>query len=137
MPKILKTFSTFAFAPLQLLDSPQDIWMHVFQKFVNIIVFLNTMSVFYLHKYFEWNKKLKHWTNFGEKILELSKWVGTREPTWFSTGSDRVGLIFFYKFQYELIFNPTHLESGSPWVTRGEPDWLTNPQMKGHRSGFY
>jgi len=28
----------------------------------------------------------------GELILELSKWVGTRAPTWLTTGLGRVGL---------------------------------------------
>jgi len=45
--------------------------------------------------------------------LELSKWVGTCEPTWLTTGLGRVGLKFFYKFQYGLIFDPTHLELSS------------------------
>jgi len=51
--------------------------------------------------------------------IELSKWVGTCEPTRLTTGSGRVGLKFFYKFQYGLIFDPAHLEPGSsglnPW----------------------
>jgi len=46
-------------------------------------------------------------------FLELSKWVGTREPTRLTTGSNRVGLKFFYKFQYGLIFYPAHLEPDS------------------------
>jgi len=45
-------------------------------------------------------------------LLKLSKWVGTHEPIQLTTGLDRVGLKFFYKFQYGLIFNPTHLELG-------------------------
>jgi len=35
--------------------------------------------------------------------VELSKWVETREPTRLTMGSGRVGLKFFYKFQYGLI----------------------------------
>jgi len=58
------------------------------------------------------------YTLTGEKV-ELSKWVGTRNSTRLITGSDRVGLKFFYKFQYRLIFDPAHLELGSsglnPW----------------------
>ena len=42
--------------------------------------------------------------------IELSKWVGTHEPTRLTTGLGRVGLKFFYKFQYRLIFYPAHLE---------------------------
>jgi len=49
----------------------------------------------------------------------LLKWVGTREPTRLTTGSGRVGLKLFYKFQYGLILDPTHLEPNSsgfnPW----------------------
>jgi len=37
--------------------------------------------------------------------MELSKWVGTREPTPFTTALGRVGLKCFYKFQYGLIFD--------------------------------
>jgi len=44
----------------------------------------------------------------------MSKWVGICEPTQLTTGSDRVGLKFFYKFQYGLIFDPAHLEPSSP-----------------------
>jgi len=52
-------------------------------------------------------------------VLELSKWVGTREPTRLITGLSRVRLKFFYKFQYGLIFDPAHLE---PVVSRiGSP----------------
>jgi len=40
--------------------------------------------------------------------LELSKWAGTCEPTRLTTGSDQVGLKFFYKFQYRLTFYPAH-----------------------------
>jgi len=29
----------------------------------------------------------------------MSKWVGTRESTWLTTGLDQVGLKSFYKFQ--------------------------------------
>jgi len=54
--------------------------------------------------------------------IELSKWVGTREPIRLTTGSDRIRLKFFYKFQYGLIFDPAHPEPGS-LGTRGEPDW--------------
>jgi len=31
-----------------------------------------------------------------------------------SSARVRVGLKFFYKFRYGLIFDPTHLEPGSP-----------------------
>jgi len=48
------------------------------------------------------------------KVIELSKWVGTREPIRFTTILSRVGLNFFYKFQYRLIFDPAHLEPDSP-----------------------
>jgi len=51
--------------------------------------------------------------------IELSKWVRTREPTRLTTSSGRIGLNFFYKFQYGLIFDLAHLELGSsrlnPW----------------------
>jgi len=40
----------------------------------------------------------------GWILVRLSKWVGTREPTSFTTCLGRVGLKFFYKFQYGLIF---------------------------------
>jgi len=42
--------------------------------------------------------------------LELSKWIGTYEPTRPTTGLDQVGLKFFYKFEYGLIFDPAYLE---------------------------
>ena len=41
-------------------------------------------------------------------FLELSKWVGTRESTQPTTGSVQVGLRIVYKFQYGLMFDPTH-----------------------------
>jgi len=62
-------------------------------------------------------------------LLELSKWVGTREPTRLTTGSGRVGLKFFYKFQYRLIFDLTHLEPGSLELNPWWAGWLTNPQI--------
>jgi len=31
-------------------------------------------------------------------FVELSKWIGTREPTRLTKGLGRVGLNFFYKF---------------------------------------
>jgi len=54
-------------------------------------------------------------------LLELSKWVGIYESTRLTTSSDRVELKFFYKFQYGLIFDPTH-----PYWTCGEPGWWAN-----------
>jgi len=42
-------------------------------------------------------------------------------------GLDWIGLKFFYKFQYGLIFDPVHLEPDSPGLTHGESGWLTNP----------
>jgi len=47
-------------------------------------------------------------------LVELSKWVRTREPTRPTMGLGRVGLKFFIKFQYGLIFDPVRLEPGSP-----------------------
>jgi len=67
----------------------------------------------------------------------MSKWVETREPTRPTMGSGQVRLKFFYKFQYGLIFDPTHLEFDLPdWIC-GEPGWLTNSQIKGYISIFY
>jgi len=42
------------------------------------------------------------------------KCVGIRESTRLTIGSGQVRLKFFYKFQYRLIFDPAHLEPGSP-----------------------
>jgi len=52
-------------------------------------------------------------------LEELSKWVEIRESIRSIIGSDRVGLNFFYKFEYKLIFDPTYLEPDS----LGEPGW--------------
>jgi len=43
----------------------------------------------------------------GVKV-ELAKWVETRGPTRSIMGLGWVGLNWFYKFQYGLIFDPTH-----------------------------
>jgi len=59
--------------------------------------------------------------------LEPSKWVRIRGSTRSITGLDRVGLKFFYKFQYRLIFDSVLQEPGSSGWTRGGPDWPTNP----------
>jgi len=69
-------------------------------------------------------------------FVELLKWVGTREPTRLTTGSGWVGLKFFYKFQYRLIFDPAHLEPDSPGLN---PWWVGlahQRQIKGHTSIF-
>jgi len=62
---------------------------------------------------------------FRATHVELSKWVGTCEPTRLITGSGWVWLNFFYKFQYGLTFDPVHLEPGSsglnPWWATGSP----------------
>jgi len=54
-----------------------------------------------------------------ELKIELSKWVKICESIRFTTGLGWVGLNFFYKFQYGLIFDPAHLEPDSsglnPW----------------------
>jgi len=44
----------------------------------------------------------------------MLKCVETRELTWLTTDSGWIELNFFYKFQYEFIFNPIHLEPDSP-----------------------
>jgi len=53
------------------------------------------------------------------KVVKMGYTDGTCESTRFTTNSDRVGLKFFYNFQYRLIFDPAHLEPGSrglnPW----------------------
>jgi len=54
-----------------------------------------------------------------ETVSDRSKWVTTRESIRLITDLGRVGLKFFYKFQYGLIFDPTH-----PGWTRGESSWL-------------
>jgi len=61
---------------------------------------------------------------FGRKLsefsLEMSKWVSTREPTRFTTGSSRVGLRKIQLFQKWVELNPAHLTHG---LNRLEPGW--------------
>jgi len=75
------------------------------------------------HAWPAWRHKLQtlvsRFSSWTAWRLELSKWVGTREPTRLTTGSSWVGLKSFYKFQYRMIFDPAHLEPDSfglnPW----------------------
>ena len=70
---------------------------------------------------------------YDRKLVELSKWVGTRESTRLTTGSDRVGLKFFYKFKYGLIFDPAYLEAGlNLWWAR----LIHQPANKGSHKYF-
>jgi len=71
---------------------------------------LNLKITLVLVKYDIWTCSLYYLYN----LVELSKWVGTREPNRLTMSSDGVGLKFFYKFQYELIFDAAHLEPSSP-----------------------
>jgi len=43
----------------------------------------------------------------------MSKWIRIRKPTRSITNSNQVGLNYFYKFQFELIFDLVHQELGS------------------------
>ena len=45
-------------------------------------------------------------------LIEMSKWVLTREPTRLTTGSSRVGLRKIQLFQKWVELNPVHLTHG-------------------------
>jgi len=47
----------------------------------------------------------------GGRVVKM---VGTRKSIQSTMSLSRVGLKFFYKFQYGLIFDSAHLEPGSP-----------------------
>jgi len=50
--------------------------------------------------------------HIGEIRVVKMAWNLQANPAHHKLG--RVGLKFFYKFQYGLIFDPAHLEPGSP-----------------------
>jgi len=45
-------------------------------------------------------------------MIEMSKWVSTRESTWLTTGLSRVGLRKIQLFQKWVELNPAHLTHG-------------------------
>ena len=70
-PRILLSFPTFTLASLQPMKSPHYLWLHVFWKFVNVRLLLNSKSV-YPHKYFEWKHKPKHLSEFWWENIHLN-----------------------------------------------------------------
>jgi len=54
-------------------------------------------------------------------LVEMSKWVSTREPTRLTTGSSRVGLRKIQLFQKWVELNPAHLTHGLNGLKVGWP----------------
>jgi len=66
----------------------------------------------------------------------VSKWVGIRESTRFTTGSDWVGLKFILQISIGLIFDPAHLKPDSPGLNPRWTELVNQSANKGLQSVF-